>query len=139
MAEIIHLALDKNPEALTEVSVDAILLLMESEEVNGQTQESFRCLDWSLNHQIRSAKKVLRDTPIFIPSMNRIKAPYVVLCPTRNAKSLMEKNFETMAMKSIAISSQTGRVPALWCQWDPAQLESVYVCSENELHGGLVR
>ncbi len=128
MAEIIKVALTNHSEILSQLEVDSVVILCHPLRSPELTHENIRCLDWTLNHQVRKARKNMGEMSVFIPSMKKIKAPYVILCPSELGRQALEKNCETMALKSIAIISESGEVPDGWIFWPENSLQKVYLC-----------
>ena len=95
MAELIKMAVNENPASLSELDTDGLVVIVDPFSAVELRDESLRCLDWTLNHQIRKALEKSGNLPIFIPSMNKIKARYVVLCSMAGKKQC-EENFQTL-------------------------------------------
>jgi hypothetical protein len=137
IAEIIKIELNNNnPDVLSELDVDGLVVLVEPLSKTGPLSESLRCLDWTLNHQLRRALEKMGDLPVFIPSMNKIKAPYVVLCSSMTGKKLLEQNCQAMHLKSLALVPGSGKIPSTWIHWTLPEINKIYFCEENgELRG----
>jgi len=131
MAEIITIDLDNNPDILAELDVDGVVVLVDPFSKNGPISESLRCLDWSLNHQLRRALEKMGDLPAFIPSMNKIKAPYVVLCSSMTGKKSLEQNCLAMHLTSLALVPGNGKIPSHWSEWALPNFSKIYFCEEN--------
>ncbi len=136
MAEIVRVTLDNNPEALGTFEVDGVVVLVEPKSQQDWSNESLRCLDWTLNHQLRRALEKMGELPVFVPSMNKIKAPYVVLCSAMSGKKSLEQNCQTLALKSLAIISEKGQLPSEWCEWTCQGLTSIYLCEVRDQEQG---
>lgn len=128
MAEITRVALEQNTEVLSTLEVDGVLVLVKEGKGGDWQDESLRCLDWSLNHQLRRAREKMGNLPVFVPSMNKIKAPYVVLCSTMADKNSVEQNCQSMAFKSVAIVCESGGIPKVWEVWNAPEVSSVIMC-----------
>lgn len=137
MAEIIKIELsNNNPEILSELDVDGVVVLVDPFSKTGPILESLRCLDWSLNHQLRRALEKISDLPVFIPSMKKIKAPYVVLCSSMTGRKSLEQNCQAMHLKSLALVPGNGKIPSHWADWTLAEINKIYFCEEiAELRG----
>lgn len=128
MAEIQRVQLHKTPELLNALKVDVLVVLAEGGDFTDWQNEGVRCLDWALNHQLRRARKKLFEIPVFVPSMGKIKASYVVLCPSRFNMETLVKNILTMGLTSLAFVSEDGNVPNVNHQWDHSRFSSIFLC-----------
>lgn len=129
MADIVKLNLDGTPEALVEMDVDGIVILGSGSE--NQTLESVRCLDWSLNHQLRRARKTLQEVPVFIPTMRKLKASFVVLAPEKQDTAEIVGHLANLGLRSVAILSEAGSVANGWDNWNDSNLDRIVLCSES--------
>jgi len=128
MAEIQRVQLQKTPELLNVLEVDVLVVLAEGGEFTDWQNEGVRCLDWALNHQLRRARKKLLEIPTFVPSMGKIKASYVVLCPLRFNMETLVKNITTMGLTSLAVVSEEGNVPDINKQLEHSRFSSIFLC-----------
>ncbi|NBY20297.1 hypothetical protein EBQ74_08670 [bacterium] len=136
MAEVKKINLDQNPNALTSLAVDAVIVITHIRKQIDWLNEGIRCLDWSLGHQLRRAKDKLKDLPIFVPSMGKITSQYVILCFPMSEKRNLEENCRNLSLKSLAIVADFGSVPEDWVQWETTDLDSIYVCDAVSQIGG---
>lgn len=136
MASITQVELSEHPDTLSQLEVQWLLLLVESPSRPRELPPSWKALDWSLNHQVRHALlKNLSPLPVFIPTQRKITPQFVVIALQANGRTLFEKNCSSMGMTSLAISSETGKIPNEWSVWntDPQRvaMEQVILCSER--------
>lgn len=128
MAQIVTMALEKTPEALVELDVDTIIVIQNHPKK--ELSESFRCLDWALNHQLRKAVENITNAPVFIPTMSKIKASFVVLSTDKLEKKRVEDNIVGLGMKSAAVLLSGVDGSNSWTDWAGSSLERVVLCSE---------
>ena len=132
MAELISRNLNENADELSLLPAEAIVVLVDSYSVLELRLESLRCLDWTLNQQIRRALEKSGNFPIFIPVMNemksRIGARYVVLCSIKGDRLQLEKNCERLSLKTVGVVSDLGKIPQEWREWGSSSLDKVFLC-----------
>jgi electron transfer flavoprotein alpha/beta subunit len=114
--------------------VDSIVIIQD--ETSHSVHESIRCLDWSMNHQIRKAREVSHRLPVFIPTMKKIKASVVVLSAEQSDKEQLLKNVRGMGLDSLALVSETGKVSKEWSNWAETLSNTIYLCEGCEVPRG---
>lgn len=130
MAEIVQLNLDEAPEVLVDMDVDGIVIIGGDSE--NETLESVRCLDWSLNHQLRRARQSLQEVPVFVPTMRKVRASFVVLAPRKQEKTTVVGYLANLGLKSVAVLSETGSLPDGWDNWSDSSFDKIILCSESD-------
>jgi len=134
MSEIVKISLEQNPAVLVELGVDSIVIIQD--ETPHSVHESVRCLDWSMNHQIRRATQGSLSLPVFIPTMKKIKASMVVLSSKHCDRDQLLKNIEGIGFSSIALVAETGKLSKDWCNWAQTLSNTIYLCDGLEVPRG---
>ena len=94
MAEIIKVALTNHSEILSQLEVDSVVILCHPLRSPELTHENIRCLDWTLNHQVRKARKNMGEMSVFIPSMKKINIVSFRIGTTGSRKKLRDDGLE---------------------------------------------
>ncbi len=134
MTEVVNVSLQADPTLPSQLKADALLILRSPKRKIGH--ESVRCLDWSLNHQIRKACEAQTETIVFIPTMTKIKPSYVILSQS-SGKDEVIKNIKNMGLKSISILSEHEKMSANGLDWSQSGLDKIYLFDEDEMHRGV--
>lgn len=133
MAEVLKINLEKHPDSLSRLEVDGVLVLVQNPMEPDWRNSGVRCLDWTLNHQLRRAKNSVSDSPVFIPTMAKMIARYVILCSVMHDRDSLKNNIEKLGLKSLAMINECDEVPNEWDPWSQDAFAPVYLLKIENL------